>query len=354
MRAFKRALDTPDRTLPDPSEEPWPGGPLSRPSWPAVGPSRRRCTISGDGVAVPEKWPPLQPQDPEFFAFIKRYPMCRGVGGLPDMFDWYARTPKAKVPTKDPRTVWGGANHEAVEHIIETLEENFPHGRQDRSAYFTGDMFLSMLDEETIERLKKLFKGGLFFQAKDIPWEGVTTAPVGLNEYYFRKTWDVAEKAIAAASVDAKPYAALGAWGYMRKLGGIKSRQLLQGWVETEAAKAAGVQHRMIEPREYFSELAKYKFLLAPGGGGILSPKTDEALLVLTVPIVIRDGYAAYDDWPKLGWPIVILDAWEEVTAENLDTWWAKFSPRLLRFRENCLTSEGFFKLVTGTSHYCE
>lgn len=303
----------------------------------------------------PEVWPPPMPSDPGYKEFITRYPMCRGAGALPDKFDWYARTPTAGKPREDPRTVWGGANVGAAENIIKALE-SFPNGRTDRSAYFTGDLFLSKLSNETIAKLKKLFPGGLFYQAKDIEVEGIVTAPVGLNDFYFRKTWQVAQRAISGAGIDvsAKPYKALAAWGYMRKLSGIRSRRLLERFVKTKQAKAAGVVHRMIEPAEYWGELAKYRFLLAPGGGGILSPKTDEALLVLTVPIVIRDFLPTYDDWPKMGWPIVILDDWGEITASRLDEWWAKLSPRLVSFRDNCLTSEGFFKLVTGTTHHCE
>eukprot|EP00958_Prasinococcus_capsulatus_P003887 scaffold357_cov400-Prasinococcus_capsulatus_cf.AAC.3 len=40
------------------------------------------------------------------------------------------------------------------------------------------------------------------------------------------------------------------------------------------------IQHRMIDALEYYGELSKYKFLIAPRGNSIQSPKMMEALLV--------------------------------------------------------------------------
>jgi len=82
---------------------------------------------------------------------------------------------------------------------------------------------------------------------------------------------------------------------------------------------------------------------------------------VLTIPISTREGSArgfktepAFDDLKKLGWPMVVLDQWSEITKPKLDEWWDELSPRLVSFRKNCLTTEGFWRIVTGQVAYCE
>ena len=78
---------------------------------------------------------------------------------------------------------------------------------------------------------------------------------------------------------------------------------------------------------QYIAALAKHRFALSPTGNGVQSPKQMEALLVQTIPIVSRT--AAHDDLARQGYPIVVVDTWQEVTPANLDLWWAKLSPLL-------------------------
>eukprot|EP00958_Prasinococcus_capsulatus_P000885 scaffold78_cov609-Prasinococcus_capsulatus_cf.AAC.3 len=87
-------------------------------------------------------------------------------------------------------------------------------------------------------------------------------------------------QAVRAASLVEKPYLALGAWG---KRGGVtahtaEARHL--GAFLDGLDKDGPIQHRMIDALEYYGELSKYKFLIAPRGNGIQSPKMMEALLV--------------------------------------------------------------------------
>mmetsp|Transcript_80916 Transcript_80916/g.245517 ORF Transcript_80916/g.245517 Transcript_80916/m.245517 type:complete len:101 (+) Transcript_80916:1007-1309(+) len=100
--------------------------------------------------------------------------------------------------------------------------------------------------------------------------------------------------------------------------------------------------------------MASYRFILSPLGNGISSTKTCEALLVLTVPIVQRGGYPLHDDLAGYGFPIVIVDSWQEVTRGNLALWWEKLSPRLKSFRDNCITTEAYWRLITGQVTRCE
>merc|ERR1740121_446282 len=123
-------------------------------------------------------------------------------------------------------------------------------------------------------------------------------------------------------------------------------------FAETSRARAAGVDVRTVErsipPADWFKELAKYRFLLSPLGDGIQSSKTIEALLVLTIPIVQRGPYTAHERLVRMGFPIVIVASWEEITPAFLDHWWRELSPRLARFRHNCVTTEGYWRMITG------
>merc|ERR1712048_62468 len=98
-------------------------------------------------------------------------------------------------------------------------------------------------------------------------------------------------------------------------------------------------------------------------GSRIQCVKIIEALLVLTIPIVQRgwykfvgdlqgmdmlyfwtsssnaDGvYSTHDELVDLGFPIVVVNSWAEVTRTNLTKWWHELAPRLMSFRRNCLT----------------
>jgi hypothetical protein len=70
---------------------------------------------------------------------------------------------------------------------------------------------------------------------------------------------------------------------------------------------------------QYWQHLAKHKFLLAPRGQGIQAPKLAEAWMVKTIPIVIKNP--CFIDLKELGYPLILLDDWIEVTASSLDAW---------------------------------
>eukprot|EP00958_Prasinococcus_capsulatus_P009268 scaffold909_cov575-Prasinococcus_capsulatus_cf.AAC.7 len=48
----------------------------------------------------------------------------------------------------------------------------------------------------------------------------------------------------------------------------------------TNATEEPWLRRKQLSPSEYFAELSKYKFMVAPHGRGFQSPKFLEALLV--------------------------------------------------------------------------
>jgi len=104
-------------------------------------------------------------------------------------------------------------------------------------------------------------------------------------------------------------------------------------------------EHRMIPAEHYWPELAKYRFLIAPRGNGLQAPKFMEALAVMTIPITLR--YACFEDLQMYGFPLVVVDDWEEITPKALAYWWKKLSPRLEEARW-LVTHYGLNSLLYG------
>merc|ERR1719464_2489312 len=114
------------------------------------------------------------------------------------------------------------------------------------------------------------------------------------------------------------------------------SRLQASKWAQSAAAAEAGVVVEQIHPYEWYLHLSRFRFMVSPMGDEIQSPKVVEAMLVLTVPIVQRGPYTVNDDLARMGFPLVVVDEWWEVTAERLRDWWQALSPRLVSFRANC------------------
>ena len=173
------------------------------------------------------------------------------------------------------------------------------------------------------------------------------TMPQALSWHYVAGRERALYEAIRGAALERKTRTALAAWG-ARPNGGPTSESAdaiaLDRFVATGAG-GADVKRESYDPYAYFGELAKYRFLVAPFGKAVLSPKFAEALLVMTIPITKR--YAAFEDLVAYGWPMVLVDDWEEITADKLEQWWADLSPRLPLARW-VATNRGLESLIHG------
>lgn len=328
----------------------------------------------------------------------------RTLPALIDRFDWIVGfSPNVEAPGygavnrhshEDPRTVL--ASPQSIQKLLSLAEEHLETGRSGRLVVFMGSvLYLSeAFGHDEAERMATLARLEAFFErilygVRDIDLGGVKTMPLGLNEQYYRGTSPAFVAAIAAAGVDgaSKPRRILAGVGrsktnpfpllephlerfvntssfihlHQRKHGGrgkgfvaaLASRAQLSRWLETAAAWEAGVERRSIAQRLWYAELSTYRFLLAPLGDGIHTPKMIESLLLLTVPVVQRGPFPVFDDYMRFGFPIVVIDEWDEVTSASLETWWQTLSPRLQSFRDNCLTADAYWHVVTGMAASC-
>mmetsp|Transcript_58680 Transcript_58680/g.181951 ORF Transcript_58680/g.181951 Transcript_58680/m.181951 type:complete len:435 (+) Transcript_58680:213-1517(+) len=325
---------------------------------------------------------------------------CNGIEGRP----WRNDT----VTAADPRTVWAAAD--GLERLFQLAEERLDDRRSDRVVVFSGtevplsQAFGASPAERgaTIARLRRYF-GRIVYQIKDIELEHVSAAPMGFGWGYALKYLGLLckgaypatrnriahaflelEDLFTVANASAKTRAVLATGGVtatwledpalpalvrrFRRQGvgfppsnsslevvsdSFKSRRQMRAWARSSAARAAGVEFRIVPSTEWWQELSTYRFLLSPIGSAIQTAKTVEALLVLTVPIIQRGGFALHDELVHMGFPIVIVKNWTQVTAAAADGWWRALSPRLESFRRHCLSMDGFWRMLIGQVTRC-
>ena len=96
----------------------------------------------------------------------------------------------------------------------------------------------------------------------------------------------------------------------------------------------------------WWAALAGHKFMLDPAGHGVQSPKWYEALLAGAVPVCLREP--AFEALADAGWPMVLVDAWDDVAdAAARDRWWASAGPRLAALRASgALSAAGWFRYL--------
>jgi len=231
----------------------------------------------------------------------------------------------------------------------------------------------------TRDRLSKYFDR-IWYYSTDVELSRVRTLPIGITEMYMRSSTEAMLEAYRDVDVidEWKKGTMLAAWGvYTSKDGAhipepdpnyteqdkmgysspawiavynqaIDNRNDAEGWLAGNDSKAVQVDFRVVPTERWWHDLSTYKFLLSPIGTAIQCSRLVEALLVLTVPVVKRGPYRALDDLRGLGFPIVVVDYWVEITPDSLDAWWRTLSPGLRGFRDRCLTSDGFWRLLTA------
>jgi len=258
------------------------------------------------------------------------------------MFDWYQLGDNESVTAASVKSVFCNAKYldKCIDRIIA-----LPVLQAGESRVLAVGQDDNPLSEtrEAVEMLKKSRRfSRILYEAKDFNMTGVKTLPIGLNNWYLQLNGPGnVMKAVQRASLEAKDGGVLAAWG---KVWPVLDRRLSsRRGAENFTNNCCFVHREMVSSELYWEALARHRFLMAPSGCGVQTPKVAEALLVLTVPIV--DRTAAWEDMAADGWPIVIVDSWEEITRERLVRWHAALAPRLEGFRLR-LTAAGAFRDV--------
>jgi hypothetical protein len=185
----------------------------------------------------------------------------------------------------------------------------------------------------------------IWYEAKDIHTPDVHTIPMGLTPYYLIEArFEVVARAIATAASTPKLHLVCAAWGRFSPFLDEKlpMRQKLSAFV----SKSDWISRVRWAPSDYWLHLPSYSFSLTPEGMGVQSPKLFECLLVRTIPVTNR--HPAAEDLQRMGFPIVIVDSWEEVTASFLRDQLAAMDVNASRWEHvrKMITIDGIMDLV--------
>eukprot|EP00586_Coscinodiscus_wailesii_P021764 CAMPEP_0172518618 /NCGR_PEP_ID=MMETSP1066-20121228/290925_1 /TAXON_ID=671091 /ORGANISM="Coscinodiscus wailesii, Strain CCMP2513" /LENGTH=1119 /DNA_ID=CAMNT_0013301043 /DNA_START=222 /DNA_END=3583 /DNA_ORIENTATION=+ len=297
-----------------------------------------------------------------------RYCTYRGYdkGKNPIMFDFFdqliVETGKGREPkdSPNPRSIYCDANrsHNHIKNCVDKIMQ-LPALGEPESGYLTKRILMVGNADgprlsEVLKQLQQLFdhkKISLALsESKDIrlpKGTQITSVPFGFNKWYVDTIYGEQglRDAILQASLQNKSKGVLAAWGAKWKEldNMIQSRKEATEFTD----KSCLAPRQMIAGKDYLGTLSQYRFLLAPTGNGISTPKVAEALSVLTIPIVQRVPDGGYwDDLKELyGWPLAIVDKWDEITPENLQKWWVELAPQLNRARHNLLADRWWYQI---------
>jgi hypothetical protein len=199
----------------------------------------------------------------------------------------------------------------------------------------------------------------MFYEALDIALPNVSVAPLGLDEMFIASAGEEhVRRTILGATFAAKTQAVLVANGHFWDV--PRARRYREDFTEF-LRKACWLASLSLEPARYWEELARARFLIVPGGQGVQASKVVEALLVLTVPVTRRE--AAFDQLIELGFPLLVVERWDDITQELLASKYKEFYPRLQAFRKRLLATNWYrslglsrkgntFPMPSGTDHH--
>ena len=172
------------------------------------------------------------------------------------------------------------------------------------------------------------FFASVAYESMDTGFDGVRPAPIPFTTgYSLAMDGAVARNLVEvarASSLEGKE-GILAAWGTAWPMldNIVESRASAIKWLTDNPL----VNRTSVSRDQFHTVLSQKKFILSPTGGGIQSPKNWEAFLVNTIPIVQREP--AYVGLAQLGFPLALVEEWEEVTQERMDRWWIELSPKL-------------------------
>jgi len=246
---------------------------------------------------------------------VERFHGCGPTASF-DLFDWVIWYPMAnefsRTAIEQPRSILCLTTPESVGFLLQ--KANFsskPH------IVFAGEDTNLSACVQYIEQIADRFSK-IYFEAKDIESERIRSFSMGFISYYLRDARpDNIYRAIERSDSEAKSKLALAAWGQRWKFldDRIEDRWLLDQALESHPF----LERTFVAFDGYWQELADYEFIVAPRGNGVQAPKLAEAWMVRTVPICTSNP--TFRDLQALGYPMVLIDDWSELTAENFETW---------------------------------
>lgn len=233
-----------------------------------------------------------------------------------DLFDWVIWLPMdvelTRFEIEEPKTILCLTTPESVELLLELA--NFSSRP---CVVFAGEDTLLSTFIDSINQMADRFSN-IYYEAKDIDSDVIKSFSMGFISFYLRDSiYENIYRAIEHSNQVPKSSLVLAAWGeHWRHLDEvIEDRKLLGRFLDDSDF----LEREFIPIDQYWQQLATYRFILAPRGQGVQAPKLAEAWMVKTIPIATRNP--AFSDLKKMGYPLILLDDWAEVTSNNLESW---------------------------------
>ena len=165
-----------------------------------------------------------------------------------------------------------------------------------------------------LTEIKHLFKK-IYYEAKDIECDWVTTIPMGtIMAYMLRCGGDQILHHINKPKNKTK----LIGWAFGSKWPKNTERIWNRVKLKHFTKNSELMDNMFCDPLEYFEKLSDYKFFACPLGNGIQTPKICESILCETVPVVTNHiAHRELRDIYDL--PLLIVDKWSDLTEELLN-----------------------------------
>lgn len=250
-----------------------------------------------------------------------------------DWIIWYHQRRKLpdvlKQEGSDPRLVLVHPAVPSMAHLAKMKQKL--HGglrrlrpNQKRSLVIAGD------DHNFVEATQRivhvLFLGcfsDVWVTAKDAKDPYVQTIPVGLNAYYIVKggihsitsmVTSLASRRIRREKQGLVVAAWGSVWSHLDKE--LLDRMTLVAYLN-KPSTMKWLRRSNFDMLDYWKSLERYKYSICPPGAGIQTPKVFEAMLMETVPITLRRP--AFEDLEALGFPILLVEKWDDINEAFLD-----------------------------------
>ena len=239
--------------------------------------------------------------------------------GAKEPFRMYIQTSQLPVFFEH---AWPSLVNEPATYVLVT-------GCSDYNLSHDGDQVLAALDHPKLLRW--------FAQNADLTHHKLTAIPIGIDfhtlvwHYYYWHTYRIMPAQQNTQLVELAEHARRHAQRQLAILVNFKVRG------HDERSKAtASIQRRLparmivrpgAEPRlNVWQQATTVEFVLSPPGVGKDCHRTWEALALGAIPIVLRD--TPFDQVYK-GYPVVVVDSWDEITESALRQWRETFRSQM-------------------------
>jgi hypothetical protein len=186
-----------------------------------------------------------------------------------------------------------------------------------------------------LKKIKRTFKD-VYYEAKDVEDNIIKIMPIGLTEFYIRSFEETLENLIQKPNK--KSNLLLSSFGYhWPKLNKkIPDRSSAAKFSEDKDF----VTNKNFDTDEYLTQLSIHKYLIVPLGNGVQSPKLIESILMECIPIMTKS--VASIELQKIGFPILIVEIWNDITKELLENRFNSLNKEVVMFKNKILNYEKY------------